>query len=36
MTLGDQLVDVIDLLATPGLFKRLKLHFVGYNFEHST
>jgi len=27
VTLGDQSVDAIDLLATPGLLQHLKLHF---------
>jgi len=26
VTLGDQSVNAIDLMATPGLFQRLKLH----------
>jgi len=29
VTLGDQSVDAIDLLATPGLFQRLKQQFFG-------
>jgi len=29
VTLGDQLVDAIDLLATPGLFQCLKATFFG-------
>jgi len=28
MILGDQSVDAIDLLATPGLFQRLKVTFL--------
>jgi len=28
VTLGDQSVDAIDLLATPGLFQRLKVTFL--------
>jgi len=30
VTLGDQLIDAIDLLAAPGLFQRLKLHFLEF------
>jgi len=33
VTHGDQSVDLIDQLTTPGLFQHLKLYFVGYNFE---
>jgi len=29
VTPSNQSVDAIDLLATPGLFQRLKLHFLG-------
>jgi len=36
VTLGDQSVNAIDLLATPGLFQGIKLHFCGQIFENST
>jgi len=36
VTLGDQLVDAINLLATPGLFQCFSCISFGWNFEHST
>ena len=33
VTLSNQLVNAIDLLATPGLFQRLKLQFFWLDFE---
>jgi len=36
LTLGDQLVDTIDLLATPGLFQCLSCISFDLNFEHSS